>query len=150
MTFWLLTPRNRLLPDELARARKRVCDKNDGTVARHASTSEIGIESQIAVAGAQNPVTWARYGRIQMQGMRQMTWRRSERRIAVRGLPMDWKYVDAATFRPMHQSMQLETRRSPAARRTNPASVPSVKRRTIGTGANTASAAANDTTTVDD
>ena len=85
------------------RARKRAWEKKGGTVARHASTSEIGMASQIAVAGAHRPVRRARYGSSQMHGMRQTTWRRSERRMAMRGLPTDWKYVDATTFRPMHQ-----------------------------------------------
>ena len=55
-------------------------------VARNASTSETGSESQMPKAWSANT-----HGRIQMHGSRQMNCRRSESRMAVHGCPMDWK-----------------------------------------------------------
>ena len=66
-------------------------------------------------SGVKNPVFEPMYGNTHMHGRRHTPWRSIESHIAVRGCPMDWKYVVATTFIDIVQSMQFDTVRSCAA-----------------------------------
>ena len=87
-----------------------MCRTNGTTVIRQQATSEIGIESQIASVRFS-----MKCGRIQMTGRMQTPWRSAERTTAVSGFPIAWKYVVATMLSEMHQSMQLQIRKSDAA-----------------------------------
>ena len=87
-----------------------MCLTSGGRVASWQTTSEIGSASQIASVRFS-----VKYGRIQMHGSKITPCLNVDRRIAVFGRPIDWKYVVATTLTEMHHSMQLATARSPAA-----------------------------------
>ena len=108
-------------------------------VTKNAITSDRG-------ALAHTPLIPYMPGRMSSEGMRNMSWRESDRNIDILALPIDWKKLEMTICPPMRQKAVQVMRRPLDARSIKVASV--VKSRTMGTGMSCDRTKPNEVTTV--
>ena len=103
----------------------RIYIHRQAIVTKNAMTSDNG-------ALAHTPLMPYMPGRMSSDGMRNMSWRESDRNIDTLALPIDWKKLEITICPPMRQKAVQVMRRPLDARSIRVASV--VKSRTMGTG----------------